>query len=154
MRNNECEDHDDEEDPEESGEEGPMNGPTRKEYTPRTKKGIEIARMLVSFCFLSISKSSANTIVVYIGVSMMDKLADFCEGHLKNMFVQWQKCHSCADGKERALILSVSQKDRIRCMAWACQYHCRIFWSTCAFLRLGDPKPYHMIYFLKKNTVS
>ena len=64
-----------EEDPKESGEEDPVNGQTGKEYTPKTKKGKEMARMFISFCRLS--KSSANTIVVYFGVSTMDKLTDF-----------------------------------------------------------------------------
>ena len=87
-----CED--DEEDPEESGEEDPVNGQIGKEYAPKTAKGKEMARMLKSFCHLS--KSSANTIVVYFGVSPMDKLADFCEEHWEDMFVQWQKHHTCS----------------------------------------------------------
>ena len=77
---------DNEEDPKESGEEDPVSGQTGKEYTPRTEKGKEMARMFVSFCRLS--KSSANTIVVYFGVSMMDKPADFCKEHWKDMLVQ------------------------------------------------------------------
>ncbi len=44
-----------------------------------------MTRILVCFCPLS--KSSANTIVVYFGVSMMVKLADFHEEHWKDTFV-------------------------------------------------------------------
>ena len=77
-----------------------MNGQTKKEYTPKTKKGKAMARMLVSFCCLS--KSSAKTIVVYFGMSTMDKLADFHEDHWKDTFVQWQKCYTCSDGSEQA----------------------------------------------------
>ena len=79
-----CKD-DDEEDPIESGEDDPVSSHTGKEYVPKTKKGKEIARMLVSFCRLS--KSIANTIVVYFGVSTMDKLADFHEEHWKDTFL-------------------------------------------------------------------
>ena len=61
-----------EEDPKESRQEDPVSGQTGKEYVPKTEKGKEMARILVSFCCLS--KSSANTIVVYFGVSTMDKL--------------------------------------------------------------------------------
>ena len=126
-----------------------MNEQTRKEYTPKTKKAKEMARMLISFCRLS--KSSANTIVVYFGVSTMDKLADFHKEHWKDTFVQWQKCHTCPNGSEQALVLSPPQQDRIRCVAWACHYHCWIFWPPSTFLQPGDPKPYPMIYFLKKE---
>ena len=79
MASNDHEDNKDEEDSKESKEEDPVSGQTGKEYVPKTEKGKEMARMLVSFCRLS--KSSANTIVVYFGVSMMDKLADFHEEH-------------------------------------------------------------------------
>ena len=77
---------DNEEDPKESMEKDLVNGQTGKEYTPKTEKGKEVARMLIHFCHLS--KSSANTIVVYFGVSMMDKLVDFCEECQKDTFVQ------------------------------------------------------------------
>ena len=126
-----------EEDPKESGEEDPVSGQTGKEYVSKTKEGKEMARMLVSFCHLS--KSSANTIVVYFGVSTMDKLADFREEHWKDTFVQWQKCHTCPDGLEQVLVLSPPQQDRIRCVAWACRYHHQIFWPPGAFLWMETP---------------
>ena len=126
-----------------------MSGQIGKAYVPKTEKGKEMARMLVSFCCLS--KSSANTIVVYFGVSTMDTLADFCEEHWKDTFIQWQKHHTCPDGLERVLVLSQPQQDRIRCVAWACRYHRQIIWPPGAFLQPGDPKPYPMIYFLKKE---
>ena len=56
-----------------------MNGQTGKEYAPKAEKCKEMARMLVSFCCLS--KSTANTVVVYFGVSMMDKLVNYHEKH-------------------------------------------------------------------------
>ena len=40
------------EDPKESGEEDPVNGQNRKQYTPKTKKGKDMARMLINFCCL------------------------------------------------------------------------------------------------------
>ncbi len=75
-----------------------VNGQTRMEYTTKTGKGREKVRMLVSFCCLS--KSSANTIVVYCGVSMMDKLAEFHEENWKDTFIQWKKCCTCSNGLE------------------------------------------------------
>ena len=55
-----------------------------------------MAKMLSSFCRLS--TSSANAIVVYFGMSMMGKLADFWEEHWKDTFVKWQKYNICPDG--------------------------------------------------------
>ncbi len=126
MASNDHEDNKDEEDSKESKEEDPVSGQTGKEYVPKTKKGKEIARMFMNFCRLS--KSSANTIVVYFGVSTMDKLADFPEEHWKDTFVQWQKHHICPNGLERALVLSLLPEDRIRCVAWACHYPHQISW--------------------------
>ena len=83
-----------------------------EEICPK-KKGKEMARMCVNFCHLS--KSSANTIVVYFGVSTMDKLADFCEEYWKDTFIHWQKCHTCLNELEWALVLSLPQQDRIWC---------------------------------------
>ncbi len=70
-----------------------MSSQTGKEYTRKTDTGNEMAKMLVSFCHLS--KSIANTKVVYFGVSIM---ANFHEEHWKDKFVQWQKYHTCPDG--------------------------------------------------------
>ncbi len=77
-----------------------------------------MAKMLSSFCRLS--TSSANAIVVYFGMSMMGKLADFWEEHWKDMFVKWQKCNICPDGTECVIVLSPSQQYKIWCAAWAC----------------------------------
>ena len=98
MEDNDAKDNSKDEDPKESGEEDPMDSQTRKDYTPKTVKGKEMEWMLVSFCHHP--KSSVNTIVVYFGVSMMDKLTDFHEEHWKDMFVQWQKCHTCTNGSD------------------------------------------------------
>ena len=94
-----------------------MKRQTGKEYTSKTEKSKEMARMLMRFNCLS--KSSANTIVVYFGVSAMDKLTAFCTEHWKDKFIQWQKCHTCPDGSEQALVLSLPQQDRIQCAALA-----------------------------------
>ena len=85
MEDGDAEDNNNDEDPEESVEEDPLNSQTGKDYTPKTLKDKEMARMLVSFCRLP--KSSANTIVVYSGVSRMDKFADFPEEHWKDTLV-------------------------------------------------------------------
>ena len=84
-------DDDDEEEmpPAESEDEDPLEGQNGRDYVPRTAKGQQMAQMLIDFCGLS--KSNANTIVVYFGVSTMDKLANFHEEHWQNTFVQWQK---------------------------------------------------------------
>ena len=108
-----------------------------------------MVRIFTSFCCLS--KSSANTIVVYFGVSTMNKLANFHEDHGRDTFVHWQKCHTCPSSLEQVLVLSPPQQDRIWCAAWACHYYHQIFWPPGAFLWLGDPKPYHMICFLRKE---
>ena len=67
---------------------GPVKtpGPIDASLAQQPPCGRRLERMLVSFCCLS--KSSANTIVVYIGVSMMNKLADSREEHWKNTFIQ------------------------------------------------------------------
>ena len=72
MRGSNHKDSSKEEDPKESAEEDPVSGQTGKEYTPKSKNGKEMTKMHVSFCRLS--KSSPNIIVVYFGVSTMDKL--------------------------------------------------------------------------------
>ena len=69
------EDSNEDKDSKESREEDTVNGQTMKEYSLKTVKGKEMTRMLISFCCFS--KSSANTIVDYFGVSIMDKLANF-----------------------------------------------------------------------------
>lgn len=114
------EDNNNDNNPEEFRDKCPMDSQTGKDYTPKTTKGKEMANMLVSFCHLS--KSSTNSIMVYVGVSTMDKLAEFCAEHWKDTFIQWQKCHTCPDGTESAIVLSPSQQDRIWCTAWACCY--------------------------------
>ena len=116
MGNNDGEDKDDEEESKESGEEDPVNGQTGKEYNRKTKKGKEMAKTPISFCHLS--KSSANTTVVYFGMSMMEKLADFHEDNWKDAFVQWQKHHTCPSGSEQELVLAIphdilSQKGKL-----------------------------------------
>ena len=83
-----------------------------RNISPKTKNGKEMARMLISFCHLS--KSGANTIVTYFGVSKMDKLADFHEEHWKGMLVELQKCHTFPNGSEQGLVLSPPQQDRIQ----------------------------------------
>ncbi len=111
-----------------------------------------MAKMLSSFCRLS--TSSANAIVVYFGMSMMGKLADFLERHWKDTFVQWQKCNICPDGTECVIILSPSQQYKIWCAAWACWFHCQVFWTSGAFLWPGNTKPKSLIYLLKTNILS
>lgn len=77
-------------DSKESGVEHSMDGQNGKDYTQNTDKGNELAKILISFCPLS--KSSANAVLVYFGMSTMKQLADFHEKHWK--LVQWQKCHT------------------------------------------------------------
>ena len=77
----------------------------------------KMTKMFVNFCPLS--SSSAKATVVYFGVSTKDKLVDFCEEQWKDMFDQWQKCHTCPDGREHAITLAPPQQDRIWCAAWA-----------------------------------
>ena len=67
MKDEDTEGNNNEGNPKESREEDPMDGQTGKDNTPKTVKGKETARLLVSFCHLP--KSSTNTIVVYFGVS-------------------------------------------------------------------------------------
>lgn len=57
-----------------------MEGQEGKKCTPKTTKGMEM-----DFCCLS--KSNNNTIVVYFGMSTMDKLADFWEKHWTDTFI-------------------------------------------------------------------
>lgn len=60
-----------------------MDHQTGKDYTPKTAKGKEMAKVCVSFCQLP--KSNANAIVVNFDVTKMNKLADFCKEHWNDM---------------------------------------------------------------------
>lgn len=72
----------------ESRDEDPVEGQDENEYTPKTHKGKEMQNMFTSFCHLS--KPNVIAISVYFGMSRLDKLSDFCEGHWKDTFIQWQ----------------------------------------------------------------
>lgn len=62
-----------------------MEGQNEKDYTPKMTMGKEMANMLT--CIPGFSKSNANGIVVYFGLSRIDKFADFGEAYLKDSFV-------------------------------------------------------------------
>lgn len=85
MKDND-EDEDVEIDPAESDDKDPVTGQAGKDSIPHTHtmKGKEMAKILISFCFLS--KSKANTILVYFSMSKMDKSANFHEEHWKDTF--------------------------------------------------------------------
>ncbi len=100
--------------------EDPENAGTGKYYVPQTPKGKEMAKMFRRFCDLP--AKDAGAIVVYFGVSNVERLAAFKQDHWKDTFSQWQKRHPNRDGSERVMVLSPPQQDRIRCAAWACHH--------------------------------
>lgn len=102
MYSNDEKNDDSNKDSKESGDKDPIDAQDGRDNTPKTTRRKEITKMLLSFCHLT--KSSANAIVVYFGVSKMDKLADIHEEHWKDMFVRWQNCHTWSDSMEHAII--------------------------------------------------
>lgn len=87
-----------EEDPEEEEPEDPSEGQAGWTYKAKTEGGKAMAKMLRKFCQLT--KANANAIVVYFSIYGENRLAKFQESHWKDTFTQWQKRHTCPDGRE------------------------------------------------------
>jgi hypothetical protein len=99
-----------------------------------------MAKMFRRFCDLP--AKDAGAIVVYFGVSNVERLAAFKQDHWKDTFAQWQKRHPNRDGSERAMVLSPPQQDRIRCAAWACHHFVRLRWPK-EFFEISWLRPKH-----------
>ena len=71
-------------------------------------------------------------------------------------FVQWQKCHTCPDGAEHAIVLSPPQQAGVGAQNWLAitNYHCQFFCPHSALLQPGNLKPIPMNYFLKNEHIE